>query len=242
MFNKFRYRSTEKELIDEPNVDRNLLFKNLRELDILNRTNGGHRISLKGIKQLITDTKRNYHIVDLGCGSGDFLKEIAKWARSNNFNVKLTGVDMNANAIQYLKNNCIKYPEISGITADYSDFLNRNEAIDIVHSSLFCHHLNDNQLLQLFNYYRKHLKIGFVINDLRRNWFAYYVAWVSTRLLNGTALSKNDGPVSVLRGFKTKELIYLLHKAKIRDFSIHKKWAFRYLIVGYTQNYESVEG
>ena len=71
MNTKFTYRSDEKELLDETNIQQDLLFKNLRELDILNRFTGGHAISLKGIKQLVTDHSKIYHIVDLGCGSGD---------------------------------------------------------------------------------------------------------------------------------------------------------------------------
>ena len=234
MPNKFTYRSNEKELIDESDILRGLLFKNLRELDILNRTTGGNTISINGIKQLITDHHKIHHVVDLGCGSGDALKAIADWARSNNFNVRLTGVDRNANAIEYLKNHCVNYPEISGITADYQDYLNRNEFIDIVHCSLFCHHLKDDELLRLFIYFRQQVKLGFIINDLHRHWLAYYSAWFFTRLLNGTVLAKNDGPVSILRGFKSNELKYLLNKANITNYSIQKEGVFRYLIISKT--------
>ncbi|HEY5122774.1 MAG TPA: methyltransferase domain-containing protein [Ignavibacteria bacterium] len=241
MPDKFKYRSDEKELLDKSNILRGLLYKNLRELDILNRTTGGYAISLKGIKQLITDHHKIYHVVDLGCGSGGALKTIADWARLNNYSVRLTGVDMNANAIDYLKIHCVNYSEIIGITIDYQDYLNRNEVIDIVHCSLFCHHLKDDELLRLFIYFHQHVTAGFIINDLHRNWLAYYSAWLFTRLLNGSMLAKNDGPVSVLRGFKSGELLYLLNKANIRNYSIKKKWLFRFLIVGKTQKYETVE-
>lgn len=234
MFNIFKSRSDKKEFLDESNILRDLLYKNLGELDILNRIAGGHAISLKGIKQLITDKHKIYHIVDLGCGSGETLRTIADWARLNNFSVRLTGVDMNAKVIDYLKFHCIDYPEISGIATDYQEFLNSYVNIDIVHCSLFCHHLNDSELLRLFNYFRQHVKTGFIINDLQRHWLAYFSAWLFTRLLNGTALAKNDGPISVLRGFKSKELAYLLNKANITDYSIRKEWAFRFLIIGKT--------
>lgn len=242
MSNKFTYRSNEKELLDEPNVSSDLLHKNLKELDILNRTTGGHAISLKGIKKLITDHHKTYHVVDLGCGSGDALRVFADWARLNNFQVRLTGVDINADAINYLKKHCAKYPEITGITADYQEYLNKNADIDIVHCSLFCHHLKDDELLGLFRYFRMHVKTGFIINDLQRRWLAYYSAWFFTRLLNGTKMARNDGPISVLRGFKSEELINLLKQADINNFSIKKMWMFRFLIVGKTANYEPTAG
>ncbi len=240
MISKFKYRSGEKEMLDETNIKQELLFKNLRELDILNRFTGGHAISLKGIKQLFTDHTKIYHVVDLGCGSGDSLRAIADWARENNFNVQLIGIDMNADVIEYLQNHCRSYPEISGITTDYQEFLDRNTSVDIVHCSLFCHHLNDEELIRLFSYFSEKVTTGFVINDLQRNWLAYYSAWFFTRLLNGTALAKNDGPVSVLRAFRASELRHLLEKANIRNFTIQKKRLFRFLVVGKLKNYGTI--
>ncbi len=242
MPDKFKYRSKEKELLDKSDILEGLLHKNLRELDFFNKTTGGYAISLKGIKQLITDHNKIYHVVDLGCGIGGTLKTIADWARANNYNVSLTGVDMNANAIDYLKIRCSKYPEINGITVDYLDYINGNEVIDIVHCSLFCHHLNDDELLRLFIYFREHVKVGFIINDLHRNWLAYYGVWIFTRLLNGTILSKNDGPLSVLRGFKSGELSYLFDKANIRNYSTKNEWLFRFLIVGNAEKHDTSEG
>lgn len=241
MQERFKYRSEEKELIDKSDVLRELLNRNLRELDILNRMTRGYIISLKGIKQLITDNHKIYHIVDIGCGSGGTLRAIADWARLSNYNVRLTGVDMNTDAINYLKIHCADYPEISGIMLDYKDYLNGNEDIDIVHCSLFCHHLNDDDLLSLFIYFRQHVKEGFVINDLHRNWLAYYSAWLFPRILNGTILSKNDGPVSVLRGFKSGEIPCLLNKADITNYLFKKEWLFRFLIVGKTEKNETVK-
>ena len=240
MSSKFKNRSNEVELLDKTNIQQDLLFKNLRELDILNRITGGHAITLKGLKQLVRDNTRIYHIVDLGCGSGDSLRTIADWTRKNNFNVRLTGVDMNADVIEYLGKHSRTYPEITGITSDYQEFLDRITSVDIVHCSLFCHHLSDNELIKLFTYFNSKVTTGFVINDLERRWMAYYGAWIFTRLLNGTTLSKNDGPVSVLRAFKVRELRHLLERANIKNYTIRKKLLFRFLIVGNTGNYGAI--
>lgn len=236
MSTKFKYRSNEKEMLDETTIQHDLLFRNLRELDILNRTTGGHAITLAGIKQLVTDHAKIYHIVDLGCGSGDSLRVIADWARENKFNIQLTGVDLNAEVIAYLGTHCSKYPEITGITADYQKFLDWNTCIDIVHCSLFCHHLNEDELMKLFTYFSENITTGFVINDLQRTRMAYYSAWFFTRLLGGTILAKNDGPISVLRAFKASELENLFKKANIKSYSVQKKRFFRFLIVGKTGN------
>ena len=227
----FKDRSAQSELMDAPDIPVKLLHKNLGELDILNRYLGGHSISIGGIKRLIVDHQKEYHIVDLGCGSGDVLKYIARWARSNQYLVKLTGVDKNSNAIQYLVNNCSEYPEINGVVSDYKDYLETDPRIDIVHCSLFCHHLNNQELSELFQYLKSYTHEGFVINDLQRSSIAYYSVWFLTRLLNGTVLSKHDGPISVLRAFNRDELYQLLHQAGLDEISIQWRWAFRYLVV-----------
>ena len=147
---------------------------------------------------------------------------------------------MNAEVIEYLKKQCGTYPEITGITGDYKEFLDRNTSVDIVHCSLFCHHLNDVELIKLFTFINEKVTTGFVINDLQRNWLAYYSAWVFTHLFNGTALAKNDGPISVLRAFKANELKHLLEKANIKNYIIQKKRLFRFLIVGKTDNYGTI--
>jgi SAM-dependent methyltransferase len=233
---KFKYRSTDGEMMDAPFIGKELLFQNLHELDILNRNLGGHAITICGIKQLVTDKNKTYHIVDLGCGSGDALKRIAIWARAHDFKVRLTGIDINGYAIHYLENHCKDFPEISGKVCDWQEYLKGDITIDIIHCSLFCHHLHGDELDILFNIMRQQAITGFVINDLRRNWFAYYSVYILTRFLHGSVLSKNDGPISVLRGFKSAEILGFIQNAGIKHYSIKRKWAFRFLIIGFRGN------
>ncbi len=236
MPNKFKQRSTQKELLDSETVPAKLLFSNLRELDFLNRAGGGHSISLEGIKKLVKNKTKVYRIADLGCGSGDSLKYFADWARKNNFRLSLTGVDKNLNAINYLEKNCREYPEIEGFAGDYRDFLNQNQPVDIIHCSLFCHHLKDDELVTLLTGMKSAAQTGFIINDLQRNRLAYYGAKLITTLLNGSSLSKNDGPVSVLRAFKFRELKRLMQQAGITNYRIYRRRGFRFLIVVKTEH------
>ncbi len=231
MSNKFFFRSYQPELLDAPDIAKELLFRNLRELDVINRTLGGHAITLSGINQLLTDKNKTYHIVDIGCGGGAAMLQIAKWAKKNNYKVQLTGVDMNADCIEYMNTVCKDHPEIKGTVSDYHDYLKKDNAIDIIHCSLFCHHLKDNELTELFILMNKHARTGFIINDLQRHWFAYYSIKFLTRLLNGSVLVKHDAPLSVLRGFKKKELKKLFKISGVENMNIRWKWAFRYLIV-----------
>jgi 2-polyprenyl-3-methyl-5-hydroxy-6-metoxy-1,4-benzoquinol methylase len=228
---KFSQRSYEAELLDAPEIPKELLFRNLRELDVVNRRLGGHAITLAGMKKLITDKNKVYRIADIGCGGGDAMKQIAAWARRNGFKVQLTGVDMNADAIAYMKEFCRAYPEISGVQSDYRDYLRAGNETDIIHCSLFCHHLEDDALKELLVYMQQYARRGFVINDLHRHWFAYYSIKFLTRLLNGSRLVKNDAPLSVLRGFRKEEWSRILEDAGAGAASIQWRWAFRHLVL-----------
>jgi hypothetical protein len=139
---------------------------------------------------------------------------------------------MNSDCIDFTKDACKGFPEIEGVVMDYRDYLKSNTTVDIVHCSLFCHHLKDDELIELFQYMDKYTRVGFVINDLQRHWFAYYSIKIFTRLLNGSSLVKNDAPLSVLRGFRKEELNGLLKKSDLKNVSINWKWAFRYLVLG----------
>jgi 2-polyprenyl-3-methyl-5-hydroxy-6-metoxy-1,4-benzoquinol methylase len=232
MSSKFHQRSFQDELLDSPLVTEKLLVRNLRELDFLNRNSGGHRVTLEGIKMLMTDKLKEYHIVDLGCGSGDLLRVAATWASAKGYRVRLTGVDKHHGAIRYLQGESAGFPEISGTTADYRNFLKNSSGIDIIVCSLFCHHLNNKELLWLLEKMYSHSTAGFVINDLQRNRLAYYMALAMTRIFGGSELARHDGPVSVLRGFKADELHALFSEAGVKNYIIHRRPFFRLLAVG----------
>jgi hypothetical protein len=73
--------------------------------------------------------------------------------------------------------------------------------------------------------------LGFFINDLQRNAFAYHAIRAITRLFSQSYLVKNDAPLSVARGFHKDEWTAILKKAGLENYTIEWKWAFRYLIV-----------
>jgi 2-polyprenyl-3-methyl-5-hydroxy-6-metoxy-1,4-benzoquinol methylase len=225
------FRSYEPELLDQPGIPKNELFQNLKELDIVNRVLGGHSISLRGIKNLITDKNKTYSIVDYGCGSGDSLRILSEWGRNNGIRLQLTGIDINSDTIEYAKTVSKGFPNIEFICSDFKSEATRNKKFDIAINCLFCHHLNDEELIDFIQIMNHSTNSGFVINDLQRNWVAYYSIKYITRLFSKSSLVKNDAPLSVWRAFKKNELEKLLQQAGIAEYSISWQWAFRFLVL-----------
>lgn len=224
----FRNRSHKKELLDEVHIPKDALHKNLRELEVVNKWLGGLQISLAGLKQSINN-KEKIVLADIGCGGGDALKTFAQYAKKGQIDLKLIGIDLKQECIDYAAKYCKGY-DVHFIKDDYRNAVKQHPEITHIHAALFCHHLTDNELVELLTITKKH-NITLIINDLERHPIAYYSIYVLTRLFGGSYLVKNDAPLSVLRGFKKREWKSLLEKAGIQNYSISWRWAFRHLIV-----------
>ncbi|MDX2190658.1 MAG: methyltransferase domain-containing protein [Bacteroidota bacterium] len=221
-------RNYSKELLDADDIPKEDLFQNLKELNFINTWLGGHSITLTGIKQFNFIKNQTFRIADIGCGGGDNLIQIAKWARKTNIKVELIGIDLKQDCINYAFENCKNHPEIKFICSDYSLV---KETFDITFSSLFCHHLNEMQLKEYISWSNEHSKIGFFINDLERNWLAYYSIKLLTHLFSKSYLVKNDAPLSVSRGFVRKDWEKFTSAFDKIKAQIRWKWAFRHLVI-----------
>jgi 2-polyprenyl-3-methyl-5-hydroxy-6-metoxy-1,4-benzoquinol methylase len=224
----FTNRSDKKELLDRNDIPAKDIQRNMAELDMINTYLGGHKISVDGVKQLIGDRK-TISICEIGCGGGDNLHAIAKWCWKHNIDVSLTGIDLNPYCIEVAKKR-FNDGSYKFICSDFRSVEMRDKP-DIIFSSLFCHHFDNESLQQVFRWSAKNAQTGFFINDLHRHPLAYYAIKIITAIFSKSYLVKNDAPLSVLRGFKKPELVRTLKQSGISNASIEWKWAFRWLVV-----------
>jgi hypothetical protein len=230
----FSQRSQELELMDLPIDDEQELFLNLRELEVINTLTGGPSLVFKHILKLCTTlnlTKKDeIHIADIGYGAGDMLLYLIKNEQKLPCKIKLTGVDLMPEAENYaLKMHPELEQHVSFVLSDYAEWFKGNQP-DLVVAGLFCHHLSNEQLIQFFAIISINTKYGAIINDLQRHPIAYYGIKYLTKIFSKSRFTKNDAPLSVLRGFKKKEIESLMQKGNVTRFNIQWKWAFRYLI------------
>lgn len=227
----FSERSYRKELLDAVGISFEDIRQNMKELDVINRVLGGHRVTLKGVEGLILKSRKGQmiHVVELGSGGGDNLRVIRKWAEKIGITVKLSGIDINPECVQFAKDE-VGNKGIEFICNDYKKVHFKNKP-HIIFSSLFCHHFTNDELVSMLSWMKKESTIGFFINDLHRNAAAYYSIKALTKIFSKSYLVKNDAPLSVLRGFKRNEWTKLLNKAGIKEYSVQWQWAFRWLII-----------
>jgi len=225
----FSVRSTTKELLDRDDIPFKDIEQNMKELEIINTFLGGHRISLAGLGKLIGN-KKTITVCEIGCGGGDNLKAIERYCNKKNIAVQLIGIDINPNCVT-VAGSKFKNGNAQFHISDYRLVNFGSGKPDIIFSSLFCHHFSDGDLVAQLQWMEQNCMIGFFINDLHRHPLAYYsIRWI-TQAFSKSYLVKNDAPLSVLRGFKSKELEKLLDRASLKNYWLQWKWAFRWLII-----------
>jgi len=236
---KFSIRSYEKELLDRDDIPFADIKRNMQELDLINEKLGGHKITLEGLKAMIKRTRNTkkfsekLSILEIGCGGGDNLRVIKNYCGKKNIPVRLSGVDINPHCIEFARSR--KDNEgIEFVSSDYK-LTDPSPKPDIIFNSLFCHHFTDKEMMEILSWMKEHSKVGFFINDLHRHPFAYYsIKWL-TRLFSKSYLVKNDAPLSVLRGFRRKELRMFNEQCSILNAQLKWKWAFRWLLISFNE-------
>ena len=222
-------RSSEIEIMDDFSMGGDLFRDTLDKLEIINRFLGGNLVTIIGLKNLLENQSKNkiITIVDLGCGNGDILRDVAKYGKKNKYSFKLIGIDANSSAIEYAKELSKEYTEIyfKKINVLSEDF--KKQSYDVVLCTLFLHHFKNAEIISLLKTITNKATIGVVVNDLHRHKLAYYLFKLIGFFIKNKMV-KQDGLTSILKAFKRKDLENIAKEIKV-NFSIKWKWAFRYL-------------
>jgi 2-polyprenyl-3-methyl-5-hydroxy-6-metoxy-1,4-benzoquinol methylase len=223
-----RYRSDAPEIMDDFNLEGETLRDALDKIAGINQWLGGNKVILSDIDNLIgnVDSSQPISICDVGCGNGAMLRSIADYGLIHNLKLELIGIDANNFTVRHAKSLSSHYPNIVYKCEDI--FEKAIDDYDIIVCTLTLHHFTDTQILTLIKQFYDSSRIGIIINDLERSALAYRLFQMVCFVFRLNKMSKEDGLVSILRGFKKKELIGYSEKLNLQNYSIRWKWAFRY--------------
>jgi 2-polyprenyl-3-methyl-5-hydroxy-6-metoxy-1,4-benzoquinol methylase len=231
---KFAQRSYQKEIMDDLEVGGEVLEQTLRELKTINRLLGGNTVTTCGLEDLLAKNPETaVTIADIGCGGGDMIDVMHDWAKKARIEARFVGIDANPNIIRRAAKNLADRPNVTFKVQNIFDPKFSTDKVDILTCTLFTHHFTQDQLGEMLLSFRKKANLGIVINDLHRHPLAYYSIRVLTRFFSKSPMVKNDGPLSVLRGFRRHEWEALLQESGFRKFEIRWKWAFRWQVVAW---------
>ena len=225
-----KYRTQETEIMDDFLLQGEELRSALDQIAKINQLLGGNNLTLNATKKLLKKAgiTKTITIADIGCGNGDMLRMLANYGKKNNISFKLIGVDANAFTINYAKTLSTAYSNIEYLCLDiFSEDFDELK-YDLVLCTLTLHHFSNEQILNIITTFNKNAALGVVVNDLHRSKLAYRLFQIICFVFNLNSMSREDGLVSILRGFRKKELEAFSKKLNLKNYTISWKWAFRY--------------
>jgi SAM-dependent methyltransferase len=230
----FSRRSAQLELMDTEDCGVAEFEACLVDLAKVNRATFAYRPTFAWLDRVVRGRRSGepLRIVDCGSGYGDMLRKIDAWAVQRGIEVELTGIDLNPwSRAAALKATASTRP-IRWVTTDLFDY-KPDKPIDIVLSSLFTHHLTDDQVVGFVTWMEATAQVGWFVNDLHRHPLPYYVFRLWSRLAGWHRFVQNDGPISITRAFVPEDWHRLLARAGVPEAAAQVLRVFPYrLCVG----------
>lgn len=224
------YRIETSEMMDDFTLEGKTLREALDKIAAINRFLGGNKVTLEGVEALIANIppEQEITIVDVGCGNGDMLRMLANYAIKNDRHFKLIGIDANRFTVNYARQLSGVFPNIHYECRDIFEPGFEKMEYDIALCTLTMHHFKENEIIDLLSVFQRQSKIGIVVNDLERSWLAYRLFQALAFVCGLNKMSREDGLLSILRGFKKHELVQFSERMDFKNAVVRWKWAFRY--------------
>lgn len=230
-----QHRSLQKEQLDNLDLDGQVLHQTLSELAVINRYFGNYRAMRKAILQVIqTQKKQHFRIIDMGCGGGDVLLFLAKTCQKKGIKASFLGIDGNKNSLTFAAKSAVGFSEIKLMQADVLSKDFKLPECDILITSHFLYHFDNQQLTAFLNKQKSVVKIAIISSELQRSLLAFWLFKLAAPFLNLSKLTQQDGLLAIKRAFSKKELEDLVKNTNMENFSVVKRLMFRLSLTIYT--------
>lgn len=245
-------RILEPEVMDQPDLDPALHRQALRGLGRVNWWSRTARILWNRIELVVQRNKLpNVSVLDLACGGGDVTLAVAALATKKHISLRIHGWDKSATAIEFARDRARRAGDSAqsspnACTAEISfeqhdvfedaslsqDDLRRDSQYDVVYSSLFLHHLTEEDAVRLMMRMKEQARYLVLIDDLYRSRAGYVLAQTACRLLSRSPVVHTDGPLSVRAAFRKQEVLQLASQAGWNEVQFQRHWPLRFLLSG----------
>ncbi len=173
---------------------------------------------------------RPLRVLDLACGGGDNTTALAQRARRQGLAIQVDGCDLSPQAVAIAARSA----EQQGLSTRFfqADALNDPlpEDYDVILCTLFLHHLEEEQAVDLLRRMGCASRCLVLVNDLIRSPLGYGLAWAGCRLLSRSPIVHFDGPVSVQGAFQVPEVRTMAARAGLVGADLRRSWPERYLL------------
>ena len=214
----FRFRATDPEILDL-GVDDEEARRSLADLRFVNRWLGGRRAIGRAV---LPHLRAGSRLLDVGCGSADLPAFLIRHAKAPFLAV---GLDLKPLHLREAP------PEVRPVVADVRHQPFAPRSFDVVTASLFLHHFDAPELPDVLRALFSLSRGVFVVNDLHRARVPYVFSRLFMPLVFKSAVSVNDGLVSIRRAFTPRELTDAFTAAGIARVDVARRFPYRLVAV-----------
>lgn len=202
-------RSREAEQMDDSSLDLATFAAVLGDLEVVNRWTLASRPTLSFLRRS-SATRSSFRLLDVGCGSGDMLRAIRRWADRLRIRAELVGVDRDPRSAPVAIAATPPSMGIDFVTGDYENLPGR---FDFIVSSLVAHHMSESEIVRFIQFMEANASGGWLINDLHRRAMALLLYPLLASALRIHSIVRSDGMLSVARSFRAEDWQSLLERA-----------------------------
>lgn len=218
----FETRSNEPERIDTGDYTDEEYRTFLREIRFINRWIGDRWALRKSLLKKISELDLDkFSVLDVGAGSGEILKEVALFARQRNANAFLVGLDLNELSARSVADEGKSFGEINSVRGDALQLPFADGAFDFAICSLFTHHFTDDGVVDVMREMNRVTSRGVYVIDLHREQGAYRMYKIFCAVFRISKLVRDDGLLSIKKGFQPDELSLLAKRAGFSDVTAY---------------------
>jgi SAM-dependent methyltransferase len=197
------------EYLDAPGVDEEVVTRSLHDVARANRLFGGARAVVAEVRDALpTASPRHATLLDVGTGLGDIPRRVRAMAAEQGVTVITFGIEMSSPLAREAASPALGMARADALCLPFGD-----ASIDIVTCSQVLHHFQGDALRRLLAEMDRVARARVIIAELRRSWIAAAGIWLASYPLGFHPVSRHDGVVSVLRGFRRAELRELIREA-----------------------------
>jgi SAM-dependent methyltransferase len=235
-------RAEEAEILDREGLDPALVERALGELERVNRLLLGYRPVLRTLLPRLAPRRSaaaagapeaDPLLLDVGTGSGDVVRHLARAAGRRGRRVRVLGVDRK---LGHLLAGRRRERRLGGggglqlrVVADARALPLADGAVDWSVSSLFFHHFEAADNLRILAEMRRAARRGAVVVDLRRSRFGAAVGRLLIPLTGAGFITRHDGRVSLGRAWPLARVRTLIADQPVEE--LRRRFPFRFSLV-----------
>ena len=214
------------EEMDRDDCDPKRLRRTYARFPVVNSLLSGWRGTYRRRLRPMLAGKSSVSVLDIGCGSGDVARSLARWARRDGFQLAVTAIDPDERAFAFASRTA----PVEGVVyrkAHSSELVAEGRMFDVVISNHILHHLDSGQLRAVLHD-SESLSRGLCLhNDLSRSNISYLLFLAGFWPLGVGSYICGDGLTSIRRSYTAEEL-----RAAVQgSWSVERNGPWHHLLV-----------